>query len=85
MSVNNGDERRARSRGQLRNVQLYHPLYLGGIVPAVYTQSKPDVGQIKPFVGCLRELEFNERAVELSGNWIMFLSFSSHNRSIPVW
>jgi hypothetical protein len=69
MSVNNGAEQRVTTRGQLRDVQLYNPLYLGGIIPAVYTQSKPDVGVITPFVGCVRELGFNERAIELSGTW----------------
>ncbi len=69
MTVNNGAQQRVTTRGQLRNVQLYYPLYLGGNVPAVYTQSKPDVGVIIPFVGCVRELEFNERAIELSGKW----------------
>lgn len=67
MAVNDGVEQRSRTRGKLRDVQLYHPLYLGGIVPEVYTQSKPDVGNITPFIGCVRELEFNERAFELSG------------------
>ena len=68
MSVNNGAEQRATTSSRLRDVQLFYPLYLGGIVPAVYTQSKPDAGIIMPFVGCVRELEFNERAIELSGN-----------------
>ena len=63
----NGVEKRATTQSELRDVQLYHPLYLGGIIPSVYTQNKPDVGRIIPFVGCVRELEFNERAVELSG------------------
>ena len=67
LSVNNGVEQRATTRGKLRDVQLYHPLYLGGIVPDVYTKNKRDVGVITPFVGCIKELAFNERALELSG------------------
>lgn len=48
-------------------MQLYYRLYLGGVVPVGSLRNKPDVGTIRPFVGCVRELQFNERTIELSG------------------
>lgn len=62
-----GVERRNTSSRLLRSPDLRHPLYIGGIVPTIYTKNYPSMREVKPFVGCIRELEFNDRMFELSG------------------
>lgn len=67
MTVNGGPVLKTKARDKLRAVQLYQALYIGGIIPSIHTQNKRDIGTITPFVGCIKELEFNNRAILLSG------------------
>ena len=71
MTVNDGSVLKTKARDKLRAVQLYQALYIGGIIPSIHTQNKRGVGVVTPFVGCIKELEFNNRAILLSGVLIL--------------